>query len=116
VRCAFVAAVSVGMVKRFENGNSTARAATAVAGTVEFFAGKRAATDCWKVTVPVVSARCSDMVVHSVSVEDNQASSALMALVNLRTVRIGLINNQQICRKESISTNKKVSYLKYYSY
>lgn len=97
MRCAFVA--SVGMVERFANGNSTSRAAT-VAGIVEFSAGKRVATDCWKETGPAVLARCSDMVVHSVSVEDNQASSALMALVNLHTVRIGFINNQQTLQRE----------------
>lgn len=85
MRCAF--AVFVG-VKRFENGNSTSRAATVVAGIVEFFVEKQAATDCWRVTELGVSARCSDMVVHSASGEDNQASSALMALVNLRTVQI----------------------------
>ena len=83
MRCALVA-VFVGMVERFENENSTSHAA--IADTVEFFVGKRAATDCWKVTVPAVSVRCSDMVVHSASVEDNQASSALMALVNLHTI------------------------------
>lgn len=95
--------VSVEMVERFENGNSTSRAVV-IAGTVEFSAEKRVVTDCWRVTVPAVSARCSDMVVHSASMEDNQASSALMALVNLRTVRIGLINNQQTSKRE-ISTD-----------
>lgn len=113
MRCAFV---SVGMVERSENGNSTSRAvATAVAGTVGVSAGKRAVIDCWRVTVPAVSARCNDMVVRSASVEDNQASSALMALVNLRTVQISLINNQQICRKEKILVQIALrNYLKNY--
>lgn len=111
-----MAAASVGMVEHFENGNSTSRAATVVAGTVEFSAGKRAAIDCWRVTVPAVSARCSDMVVHSASVEDNQASSALMALVNLRTVQIDFINNQQICRRERVLAQIAIrNYLKNYS-
>lgn len=99
MRYAFVVAVSVEMVERF--GNSTSRAVV-FAGIVEFSAGKRAATDCWRVTVPAVSAHCSDMVVHSASMEDNQASLALMALVNLRTVRIGFINNRQISPKRVI--------------
>lgn len=92
MRCAFVA-VFVGMVKRFESENSTSRAVAIVAaGIVEVSAGKQVAIDCWRVMVPVVSARCNDMVVHSASVEDNQASSALMALVNLRTIQIGFIS------------------------
>lgn len=91
MKCAFVAVAFVATAERFENENSIFQA---VAGTAGSSAGKRAVTDCWKVTAPAVSARCSDTVVRSASVEDNQASLVLMALVNLRTVRISLINKQ----------------------
>lgn len=91
MKCAFVASVATG--GRLENGNSINRAvATVAADIVGSSVGKRAATGCWRVTAPAVSAHCSDTVAHSASAEGNQASSALMALVSLRTVRIRLIN------------------------
>lgn len=93
MKCAFVVAVSVATAGRLGNESSINRAVAAVAvDIVGFSVGKRAATDCWRVTAPAVSARCSDTVARSASVVGSQASSALMALVSLRTVRIRLIN------------------------
>lgn len=91
MKCAFVAAVSVATAEYFGNGNSINRAVAA--DIVGSSVGKRAVTGCWRVTAPAVSARCSDTVVRSASVEDSQASSALTALVSLRTVRTSLIND-----------------------
>lgn len=86
--CAFVAAaaVSVVTVERPGNGYSASRDASVAVGIAGSSVGKRVATGCWRVPVPAVSVRCSDMVVRSASVEDTRASSALTALVSQRTI------------------------------
>lgn len=86
MKCAFVAVVSVATAEHLGNGNSINRAAAVAADIVGFSVGKQAATGYWRVTAPVVSVRCSDTVARLASVEGSQASSALMALVSLRTV------------------------------
>lgn len=90
--CALVAVASACVVRSGRGSSSGRRAdATAVAGIAGVSAGKRVATGLTTSTELVGSVRYNDMVARSVSAEDSQASSGLMASVNLRTAKKAIV-------------------------